>query len=189
MRFRFARTASRRARSATQKPNAIALASAYATRPGRRRASVAASGSRSRVMGFFGGESGRTKNGGRETANPRNDRWSGREDLNLRPPAPHAGALPGCATPRPEAAPEGRQHGATLSYYDLSGQARTQLLRTRRLSGGSLSWAISRVSSSFPSVSVTLRVASLKPSSSVPPGAFLSVLSVFFAPAIVNRRV
>ena len=26
--------------------------------------------------------------------------WSGREDLNLRPPAPHAGALPGCATPR-----------------------------------------------------------------------------------------
>ena len=27
--------------------------------------------------------------------------WSGREDSNLRPPAPHAGALPGCATPRP----------------------------------------------------------------------------------------
>ena len=26
--------------------------------------------------------------------------WSGREDSNLRPPAPHAGALPGCATPR-----------------------------------------------------------------------------------------
>ncbi|CAG9269993.1 hypothetical protein BCEP4_60023 [Burkholderia cepacia] len=26
--------------------------------------------------------------------------WSGREDLNLRPPAPHAGTLPGCATPR-----------------------------------------------------------------------------------------
>src|SRR5262249_7973137 len=25
---------------------------------------------------------------------------SGREDLNLRPPAPKAGALPGCATPR-----------------------------------------------------------------------------------------
>ena len=23
--------------------------------------------------------------------------WSGREDLNLRPPAPKAGALPGCA--------------------------------------------------------------------------------------------
>jgi hypothetical protein len=26
--------------------------------------------------------------------------WSGREDLNFRPPAPKAGALPGCATPR-----------------------------------------------------------------------------------------
>jgi hypothetical protein len=28
--------------------------------------------------------------------------WSGREDLNLRPLAPHASALPGCATSRPE---------------------------------------------------------------------------------------
>ena len=27
-------------------------------------------------------------------------KWSGREDLNLRHPAPKAGALPGCATPR-----------------------------------------------------------------------------------------
>ncbi len=27
-------------------------------------------------------------------------KWSGREDSNLRPPAPEAGALPGCATPR-----------------------------------------------------------------------------------------
>ena len=26
--------------------------------------------------------------------------WSGREDLNLRPPEPHSGALPGCATAR-----------------------------------------------------------------------------------------
>ncbi len=26
--------------------------------------------------------------------------WSGREDSNLRLPAPKAGALPGCATPR-----------------------------------------------------------------------------------------
>ena len=26
--------------------------------------------------------------------------WSGRLDLNQRPPAPHAGTLPGCATPR-----------------------------------------------------------------------------------------
>ena len=28
--------------------------------------------------------------------------WSGRGDLNSRPPAPKAGALPGCATPRQE---------------------------------------------------------------------------------------
>ena len=28
--------------------------------------------------------------------------WSGRDDLNVRPPAPKAGALPGCATPRQE---------------------------------------------------------------------------------------
>src|SRR6478609_9911468 len=28
--------------------------------------------------------------------------WSGREDLNLRHPAPKAGALPGCDTPRSE---------------------------------------------------------------------------------------
>ena len=29
------------------------------------------------------------------------EEWSGRLDLNQRPPAPHAGALPSCATPRP----------------------------------------------------------------------------------------
>jgi hypothetical protein len=28
--------------------------------------------------------------------------WSGRPDLNRGPPAPKAGALPGCATPRHE---------------------------------------------------------------------------------------
>jgi hypothetical protein len=28
------------------------------------------------------------------------DRWSGRLDSNQRPPEPHSGALPGCATPR-----------------------------------------------------------------------------------------
>src|SRR5436309_4657460 len=31
---------------------------------------------------------------------------SGREDSNLRPPAPKAGALPGCATPRSKRRPE-----------------------------------------------------------------------------------
>ena len=33
--------------------------------------------------------------------------WSGRKDSNLRPPAPHAGALPDCATPRPKTAAAG----------------------------------------------------------------------------------
>jgi hypothetical protein len=28
------------------------------------------------------------------------DVWSGWTDLNRRPPEPHSGALPGCATPR-----------------------------------------------------------------------------------------
>ncbi len=32
-----------------------------------------------------------------------NEIWSGREDLNLRPLAPHASTLPGCATPREHA--------------------------------------------------------------------------------------
>src|SRR5688500_16282834 len=30
------------------------------------------------------------------------ENWSGRQDLNLRPPDPQSGALPGCATPRRE---------------------------------------------------------------------------------------
>ncbi len=37
-------------------------------------------------------------------------RWSGREDSNLRPPAPKAGALPGCATPRAVPLRIGRRH-------------------------------------------------------------------------------
>ncbi len=31
----------------------------------------------------------------------RSERWSGRRDLNPRPPVPQTGALPDCATPRP----------------------------------------------------------------------------------------
>ena len=34
------------------------------------------------------------------SAYPIETKWSGRGDLNARPPAPKAGALPGCATPR-----------------------------------------------------------------------------------------
>ena len=40
-------------------------------------------------------------------------RWSGRLDLNQRPPAPHAGALPSCATPR---------HGTMIAHGGYGGQ-------------------------------------------------------------------
>jgi mRNA-degrading endonuclease toxin of MazEF toxin-antitoxin module len=43
---------------------------------------------------------------------PTTGKWSGREDLNLRPPGPEPGALPGCATPR-TSAPTRRQAGRT----------------------------------------------------------------------------
>jgi hypothetical protein len=41
-----------------------------------------------------------TDDDGQATLSPQQDIWSGREDLNLRPPPPQGGALPGCATPR-----------------------------------------------------------------------------------------
>src|SRR3569623_1281253 len=60
--------------------------------------------------------------------------WSGREDSNFRPPAPHAGALPGCATPRPHAHYTSRLAHRTEQTPDLA-QLRTHFLdveRTRR---------------------------------------------------------
>jgi hypothetical protein len=52
-------------------------------------------------------------------------RWSGRLDLNQRPPDPQSGALPGCATPRP------------CEFYHTSGGRRMRgvsLTGTRRRS-------------------------------------------------------
>ena len=40
------------------------------------------------------------------------DDWSGRQDSNLRPPAPKAGALPDCATPRPPTILSDRRNAA-----------------------------------------------------------------------------
>src|ERR1051325_2483741 len=37
---------------------------------------------------------------GRCSMTPRMESWSGRRDLNPRPPEPHSGTLPGCATAR-----------------------------------------------------------------------------------------
>ena len=42
------------------------------------------------------------------------EKWSGREDSNLRPPRPERGALPGCAT--------SRQIRARYSAHDPKGQ-------------------------------------------------------------------
>ena len=47
--------------------------------------------------------------------------WSGREDLNLRPPAPKAGALPGCATPRTDGL-----------YINITRNSRLQIYRIQR---------------------------------------------------------
>src|SRR5208283_687906 len=49
--------------------------------------------------------------------------WSGRADLNRGPPAPKAGALPGCATPRESITYEGilpwKNHKAGLQQMQL----------------------------------------------------------------------
>ena len=50
--------------------------------------------------------------------------WSGREDLNLRHPAPKAGALPGCATPR--------RWNDNHSHFALLGENQQALLPQQR---------------------------------------------------------
>ena len=45
--------------------------------------------------------------------------WSGRQDLNLRHPAPKAGALPSCATPR-----KGTVHGTGKFELEETHQTR-----------------------------------------------------------------
>jgi hypothetical protein len=60
--------------------------------------------------------------------------WSGREDLNHRPPAPKAGALPGCATSRqprfPASAarvyPKGPRAGLEMRFCPPGADARVQ---------------------------------------------------------------
>src|SRR5690349_17626754 len=49
-------------------------------------------------------------------------KWSGRLDSNQRPPAPKAGALPGCATPRPEELSVSHSHFPPPSLLDATGQ-------------------------------------------------------------------
>jgi hypothetical protein len=59
----------------------------------------------------------------------REEGWSGRLDLNQRPPAPKAGALPGCATPR---------HSPGL--FDSK-----SLLRRAPISGRTLRWKSKKI--------------------------------------------
>src|SRR5918995_2938702 len=53
--------------------------------------------------------------------------WSGRQDLNLRPPVPQTDALPGCATPRPVPRKTPRQGGFSANGSD----AASRLARAR----------------------------------------------------------
>src|SRR3546814_8223948 len=58
------------------------------------------------------------------TANITN--WSGRPDLNRRPPVPQTGALPGCATPRDVLLPPSRGGAASIAglpAFAISGAA------------------------------------------------------------------
>src|SRR6476660_2042712 len=54
--------------------------------------------------------------------------WSGRPDLNRRPPAPKAGALPGCATPRHEV----RSNYTRLANRDAASRAHLRICRFSR---------------------------------------------------------
>jgi hypothetical protein len=57
--------------------------------------------------------------------------WSGRPDSNRGPPAPKAGALPDCATPRATHAPE--IHDANAADKAAGGPAHVALLAYRSI--------------------------------------------------------
>jgi hypothetical protein len=59
---------------------------------------------------------------------------SGREDLNFRPPAPEAGALPSCATPR---LPRPVKNRSRLLSNKLAEDATPSFLFSYRAAGGS----------------------------------------------------
>jgi hypothetical protein len=50
--------------------------------------------------------------------------WSGRPDSNRQPPAPHTGALPNCATPRPDDRCRSQGHYSMLDGRVNAGQQR-----------------------------------------------------------------
>ncbi len=96
--------------------------------------------------------------------------WSGREDSNLRPLAPHASALPGCATPRKIAIEKlYKNRKGKLGYLGASDKA------FLKLSSSSLT-----VRSSF------LYFCSAKGISSCTACSFLKSFIFFLAPTMVN---
>jgi hypothetical protein len=83
-----------------------------------------------REIVFLGPYLGRRRRG--EFLSDWND-WSEREDSNLRPLAPEASALPGCATLRPTVSPNLGFPAATLSAKE-TGVIATRITYRKRLS-------------------------------------------------------
>jgi hypothetical protein len=61
--------------------------------------------------------------------------WSGRRDLNSGPPAPKAGALPGCATPRHEVRSNYRAHRGILAVRFIRPAAASEVRQSRMREG------------------------------------------------------
>ena len=109
-------------------------------------------------------------------ASRRND-WSGRPDLNRRPPAPKAGALPGCATPRHEVHPiikQSRREPAI--HFDLS----TRLLLGNNVRRKAMTPA-SKISRAAGVVSGRSYRIGLRRRENLQPGVFRERLKIFVA--------
>src|ERR1700682_6383609 len=80
--------------------------------------------------GWFGATGSDWNPGG----TPEGEKWSGRPDSNRRPPAPKAGALPGCATPRHRQPLDSTafSHGILIALVRFSGEL-LQNLNTPRV--------------------------------------------------------
>src|SRR6202789_2597705 len=70
-----------------------------------------------------------TTDGTTEVTSASRKYWSGRQDSNLRPLAPHASALPGCATPRPRDRMIAQKGLENLTAAILSGEESCYVLQ------------------------------------------------------------
>src|SRR3954451_21866957 len=62
------------------------------------------------------------------------EEWSGRSDSNARPPEPHSGALPGCATPRGGSVYRSRRTPTLPRIWHAAAPARGPSARRRQTS-------------------------------------------------------